>query len=193
MNRLSFSTHLLEQVVKMLKAEGFNVQVAPLELLIFGIILTAWHPEREEGFFIEPAELGMVARLGLAYLDPYREESSLPRWKREDTPDAYRMRQYAEAVLARACAEVASAPDGVRNQTLSRAAFALGRYLGWGLDESQVTADLEQAGLSSGLPQREVASTVRRGLERGAEAPRDPSELHGDSQGSVYARLKGWR
>ena len=178
MNRLSFNLELLTQAKEALTLEGFTVQAAPFELLLRGCVLTAWHEDKNEGYLIEPAELGMIARLGLAYLDPYRDDdSTLPRWQRDSTPDALRMRRYAEAVMARACAEVEGAPEGVRNQTLNRAAFVLGRYLGWGLDEAQVIADLEQAGLNAGLPAREVTSTVNRGVAKGSEEPRDPREL----------------
>lgn len=175
--RISFSPIQLEQAKHALTRAGFTVRTAPLELMLRGCVLTAWHQTKQEGYLIEPQELGMIARLGLDHLDPYRGSSTLPRWQRDSTPDALRLRRYAEAVMARACAEVASAPEGVRNQTLNRAAFLLGRYLGWGLDEAQVLAELVRAGLRAGLPSREITSTVKRALKKGSEHPRDPSEL----------------
>lgn len=183
MKRLCYAPNLLGQAAETLQAEGFTVQAAPLELLTHGCILVAWHPARSEGFLIEPAELGAVARLGSSYLDPHAD-STLPRWQRDGTPDTLRMRRYAEAVLARACAEAASAPEGIRNQTLNRVAWVVGRYLGWGLDPASVQAELEEAGRLSGLGEREIEATVRRALERGAQAPRDPEELLHAEQGS---------
>jgi hypothetical protein len=57
-----------------------------------------------------------------------------------------------------ACApEVAKAPSGTRNTTLNRAAYRLAQMVGGGLlDEAEVRARLRQAGLASGLSEREV-------------------------------------
>lgn len=181
--RVSFVPDLLECAVETLQSDGFTVNAAPLPALGNGIVLTAWHPERKDGFLIETAELGHIVRLGSVYLDPNRDGRSSPRWLRDDHRN--RVRAYAETVLAKRTAEVADAPPGNRNNTLSSAAYTLGRYLGWeAFDYDQAFAELYTAAVMTGLDHREATSTIKRGLERGAQNPRDDGELQ-DRTGSA--------
>lgn len=79
---------------------------------------------------------------------------------------------YAHAALKGECSVVASAPEGVRNDTLNRAAFKLGTLVGAGeLDESEVVAALMD---STGLSEREAATTIRSGIAAGRAKPRAP-------------------
>ena len=174
-NRLNLDLGKLEQAAKALTAAGYEVQASPLPLLLNGCVLTAWHPKRRDGHLLDAADVNLVATHGHGILDPHNEGSSLPRWQRTGEP--LRLKKYAEAVLARTVAEVVAAPEGVRNTTLNRAAFTLGRYLDWGLDKEVVEAELEQAASAAGLEYPEANSTITRGLRRGSEYPRDVAEL----------------
>jgi len=63
---------------------------------------------------------------------------------------------------------------GCRNTTLNCAAFSLGTLVGAGvLAESIALELLVQAGLASGLRERETIRTARSGLRAGAARPRD--------------------
>jgi hypothetical protein len=82
-------------------------------------------------------------------------------------------RRYAEAALAAEADRVAWAPVGTRNDTLNRAAFALGRLVGAGLvDESAVRYELTRAARHAGLGRVETARTIRSGLTAGRRLPR---------------------
>jgi hypothetical protein len=80
--------------------------------------------------------------------------------------------RYAQAALAAEADRVARAPVGSRNDTLNRAAFALGRLVGAGLlDTAGVTGELEAAAWSAGLGRAETRRTIRSGLTAGQRAP----------------------
>ena len=83
--------------------------------------------------------------------------------------------RYAEVVLTAETDRVAGAPVGTRNDTLNRAAFALGRLVGAGLlDASEVVYELEAAARHSGLGRAETRRTIRSGLGAGRRSPIDP-------------------
>ena len=84
---------------------------------------------------------------------------------------------WAGAALASELNRVAGAPEGQRNHTLNRAAFALGQIVGAGhLDHDEVADLLARAGQCAGLGPREVAATVASGLAAGQRCPRQPAE-----------------
>jgi hypothetical protein len=84
--------------------------------------------------------------------------------------------RYAAVALDAAAARVADAPAGSRNDTLNRAAFALGRLVGAGLlDEWTVARELSAAARRAGLGRVEVARTLRSGLTAGRRRPMGPS------------------
>ncbi len=76
--------------------------------------------------------------------------------------------QYAAAALAAESDRVARAPAGTRNDTLNRAAFALGRLVaaGW-TDAATVTRELTAAAAWAGLGRAETVRTIRSGLTAG--------------------------
>jgi hypothetical protein len=83
--------------------------------------------------------------------------------------------RYAVAALAAESARVAAAPVGARNDTLNRAAFALGRFVGAGLlDAGEVVRELDAAARRAGLGRAEVRRTIRSGLSAGRRSPIDP-------------------
>ena len=83
--------------------------------------------------------------------------------------------RYARAALTAEADRLARAPVGSRNDTLNRAAFALGRLVGGGLlDAAEVVHELEVAARFAGLGRVETRRTIRSGLGAGRRAPIDP-------------------
>jgi hypothetical protein len=78
---------------------------------------------------------------------------------------------YAEAAVVRELAELRAAPE--RNNQLNKSAFNLGQLVGGGeLPEGGVAEALIQTARDIGLEEREIANTVRSGLEAGKKKPR---------------------
>jgi hypothetical protein len=85
---------------------------------------------------------------------------------------------YAEAALANELAAVTGARRGTRNETLNRAAFSLGQFVGAGaLSGLEVEDRLFGAALACGLvaadSERTVRATIRSGLDAGMRQPRE--------------------
>lgn len=80
---------------------------------------------------------------------------------------------YARAALKGEIEAVRTAPEGTRNDTLNKAALALGGLVGGGsLVRSDVEAALRDVALAVGLDAREIEATLRSGLEAGIAKPR---------------------
>jgi putative DNA primase/helicase len=78
----------------------------------------------------------------------------------------------ALATLDREIAKVERAEQGTRNDTLNKAAFALGQLVGGGhLDDSEVTERLANAARSRGLSDTELLATIHSGLTAGKKTP----------------------
>lgn len=72
----------------------------------------------------------------------------------------------AVAALEAECAVVAAAPDGLRNTTLNRSAFKVGRFVAWGDLPRHVAEDAFQAaGEAVGLTAAECRTTIRSALD----------------------------
>lgn len=85
--------------------------------------------------------------------------------------------KWAETALVGETYRVIAASSGSRNDTLNRAAFALGQVVaGGGLDENLVRVRLLGAALAVGLGQTEAESTIESGLRAGLRDPRQPKE-----------------
>jgi Bifunctional DNA primase/polymerase, N-terminal len=81
--------------------------------------------------------------------------------------------RYASAALDAETDRVARAPVGTRNDTLNRAAFALGRLVAAGLlDAWIVRTELERAALFAGLGRTETRRTIRSGMTAGQGSTR---------------------
>lgn len=81
--------------------------------------------------------------------------------------------RYANAALTAEVQRVLEAGEGTRNDTLVRAAFALGQLVGAGvLPDDLVTEALTAAGQAIGLSPRECAATIASGLRSGRARPR---------------------
>jgi hypothetical protein len=82
--------------------------------------------------------------------------------------------RYAAAALEAEADRVARAPVGARNDTLNRAAFALGRLVGAGLLDTHIaTTELAAAAAFAGLGRVETRRTIRSGLTAGRRQPID--------------------
>jgi hypothetical protein len=85
---------------------------------------------------------------------------------------------YGAAALRNETERVLAAPVGTRNDTLNRAAYALGRLVGAGIVDREVAAtELFRAARRAGLPARECASTLASGLGAGMARPRFPARI----------------
>jgi bifunctional DNA primase/polymerase-like protein len=82
----------------------------------------------------------------------------------------------ALAALHAECASVAAAPDGLRNTTLNRSAFKVGRFVAWGdLPRHVAEAAFQGAGEAAGLTAAECRATIRSALDASQRTarPRD--------------------
>lgn len=81
--------------------------------------------------------------------------------------------RYAQAALTGEVARVRAALEGTRNDTLNRAAYALGGLIGAGLlDRRIVERELTTAARDAGLGPVEAARTIHSGLTAGERNPR---------------------
>jgi len=102
-----------------------------------------------------------------------RELIAGPAIFHDDRPIAHPDR-YAAAALEAETDRVARAPVGTRNDTLNRAAFALGRLVGAGLlDATEVAYELDAAARHAGLGRAEIRRTIRSGMTAGRRQPVD--------------------
>jgi len=89
-----------------------------------------------------------------------------------------RLDSYVRAAIDNETAKVSGSTEGNRNDTLNKAAFALGQLVGGGhLDREVVRAALLGAAISAGLPESEARATITSGLDAGSEHPRDLRHL----------------
>ncbi|MEW5772480.1 MAG: hypothetical protein AB1916_03050 [Thermodesulfobacteriota bacterium] len=86
---------------------------------------------------------------------------------------AAKAKNYAASALEREAGRVVAADPGARNDALNQAAFALGQLVAGGeLDRAEVVAALTRAGLAVGLEPKEIARTIKSGMEAGEQEPR---------------------
>lgn len=90
---------------------------------------------------------------------------------------------YAQRAVDGELARIATSVEGVRNDTLNRAAFSLGTLVGAGagaLNRPDVETALVGAAEAAGIPGREATRTIRSGLDAGESRPREgEAALHG--------------
>lgn len=80
---------------------------------------------------------------------------------------------YANRALEKEITNVVTATKGGRNDTLNRAAFALGQLIAAGrLYEADVVSALTTAALGIGLVAHEIKATIESGLREGKKTPR---------------------
>lgn len=85
---------------------------------------------------------------------------------------------YGLAALTAEAREVATAPEGSRNDRLNRAIFALSQLIAGGqLAPEYVHTTLTVAARAAGLPDAEIQATLASGYRAGTQAPRTPAPL----------------
>jgi hypothetical protein len=85
---------------------------------------------------------------------------------------------YAQRALVLSCDRVASAGEGMRNDTLNREAFSLGTLVGAGmLGHQDVAGHLLEAALACGLSEREACQVIERAVNDGTQHPREVSDV----------------
>ena len=117
---------------------------------------------------VAPVPVVLLARLRAARGMPQRTSQSQTSLHRVGDVDAY-----VEAALRGEVERVRFAPEGTRNDSLNRAAFALGQLAGAGmLDEGPVASALVEAALAAGLDEPEARRTFGNGFYAGLREPR---------------------
>jgi hypothetical protein len=82
-------------------------------------------------------------------------------------------KDYAQAQLDHEVAQIAGTKEGGRNDALNRAAYQLGGLVKHGLlDESTITRELTAAATKAGLGDKEAQATIKSGLNKGIDKPR---------------------
>lgn len=105
----------------------------------------------------------------LELLDPKRPERFADRPNSWEPPS----QEYIRAAVEGEIRELRSAPEGERNDSLNRAAFALGQMVGAGwIQRGYAEAELKAAALAVGLEGKEIQLTIRSGLDSGSREPR---------------------
>jgi hypothetical protein len=93
---------------------------------------------------------------------------------------------YVREALDREIGAVSRASEGIRNDTLNRAAYNLGQLVSspWAdLDRATVEAELEHAARACDLPEREALATIASGLDAGTQHPRlEPGDSRAQAQ-----------
>ena len=108
-------------------------------------------------------------------LPPERVSTYQPRLPVQLSNDYSR---YAESAFRYEIEELASAPKGVRNNTLYKATASLaGLVAGGMLEQYEVKQALEQTALSIGLKSHEVRATINSGFDTGTKTPRTPETI----------------
>jgi AAA domain len=81
--------------------------------------------------------------------------------------------RYTQAALDGELANVRSATEGRRNDTLNEAAFNLGTFIASGdLERDHVTSELALAAYATGLTEPEVGKTIASGINGSSDKPR---------------------
>ena len=103
-----------------------------------------------------------------------RKTAGEAKSKRKRGRDTSKTNGYSSAALSYEAERVANAGEGERNDTLNRAAFAMGTLIGAGtLERPEVESVLEDAAVQCGLTINEARTTITSGIEAGIKNPRE--------------------
>ncbi len=172
-------------------ADGIDVRGDGGQVVFVGSI----HPETKQPYRwapgLSPAEVDL-ATLPDAIITKLRKakpSSSKVEFVKGDgtaSGEDQRVRTYANAALAAEVRRVQQSTEGNRNDTLNRAAFALGQIVGAGaLDREQVRLALKAAAAVCGLTEAEIDQTIDSGIVAGMKEPRDIAaamQAHAESE-----------
>ena len=146
-----------------IKADGGYIVVAP-----------SVHPRTRQPYAWLAPFTGELSPLPGEWVERLREPQRPPRPAGGPPPLlGVTGNRYAMGALRRQLGSLLDAPEGTRNDTLNRSAFALGQLVGAGmLDGDSTAAALEDAAQRIGLDPGEVRRSVASGLRAGARRPR---------------------
>jgi len=127
----------------------------------------------EGGLVVAPGSLH-ASGTRYEWLDPGEEPRVVPDWLRKivegDRKAGFPPQgalgsdvaspSYIRAAIKAECEEVASTPEGQRNEALNRAAFSLFRFVDAGADPAGIAQALTVAALHAGLGDREIKRTL---------------------------------
>lgn len=100
--------------------------------------------------------------------------------------DRSRIARYVRAAFDSELDRVYSSIEGSRNDTLNKAAFALGQLVGAGeLSHDEARSALVKAAMAIDLPEVEAGATVDSGLGAGEKEPRDLGDIGKDDHESI--------
>jgi phage/plasmid-associated DNA primase len=92
--------------------------------------------------------------------------------------DDQRARKYALSALEAEAREVAGSSEGTRNNRLNEAVFKVAQFIPIGLlSDGEIADELTKVARRAGLHDSEIESTIRSGLEAGAQYPRTLPEM----------------
>jgi hypothetical protein len=164
---------IVNQACELLVKADYEVSLLPPHMLGRGALVAAWDEAKSRGYLLSYGELFLIRNHGVAVF-----EAGFPAPKHDSESEPNRWRRYLEAAAARACAEVAAAPPGTRNNTLNAAAYSLGRLAEVpGYDPGELEALLAEAGERAGLRPEEARAITGRALKAGAKSPRELAQL----------------
>lgn len=147
------------------KLPGSGVNAGNVEMYDQGryFAMTGW---RFDDCPSEPREVnGAIDRL---YAFAQERKAQLDAEREQKRQDAY-----AQAALANEVERVRGATEGMRNDVLNRAAFALAQFIPKGLlTEDTIVSALSDAAGAAGLSANEIRGTLRSGLRAGTQEPR---------------------
>jgi hypothetical protein len=159
------------------QADGAYVVAPPSLHMSGGFYL--WKPGRAPG----DCDLSPIPDWLIARLQPKREPAARSG---EGRIQGAASTEYALAALREEVDRVQTATEGVRNDTLNRAAFSLAQLCAGGqLDEHLARAGLMDAALAAGLPDHESRATLESAFRAGRAEPRHPDLRTTRARGSA--------
>jgi hypothetical protein len=186
----TFDRDVLRAATLELVKAGFAVSSAAPDLLADGIALTAYREHDDFGAVIAFSELGHLVHYGAVYLWAGDLNSSPKPFGQRD------IRSRLESYISKICLCVASTPagQGARQENLSRAAYKVGGLAaGHDLDPESLKAQLEDAGLASGLEPHRVRATVQTSLRAGQRNPWTLEERPTLTKPDRRSSAKSWK
>lgn len=166
-------------------ADGIDVRGDGGQVVLVGSI----HPDTQQpyrwapGLSPDEVELASLPDHILAKLRKAPKPTNLKYVRGEAKPstDDPRTRAYVKAAFDAEINNVYASAEGNRNDTLNKAAFALGQLVGAGLlDRDQVRVALHAASVAVGLTDAEANATIDSGITAGMKEPRDVDSALGD-------------
>lgn len=99
-----------------------------------------------------------------------------------------RHERYTQAAIDAEVLAVARAGEGIRNDTLNKAAVRLGTLVGAGqMSRAAAESELQRAGQACGLDLREILATIKSGLDFGVRNPREMPKSNGTHHHAAVA------